>query len=128
MVIAAGWLGRIVFTDQLWQVFLFTTIVGMGTGIGYAAIPSIINTHTPGSELASANGLDTLFRSLGSSLASAVGGSILAGSSILVGGFSLPSLTAYRELFALCAGAALLAALCVLFIPPTAAAAVPTAE
>jgi MFS family permease len=129
MVIAAGWFGRIVFTDQLWQVFLFTTIVGMGTGIGYAAIPSIINTHTPGSELASANGLNTLFRSLGSSLASAVGGSILAGSSILLGGFSLPSLTAYRELFALCAAAALLAALCVLLIPRTAAAAaVPTAE
>ena len=129
MVIAAGWFGRIVFTDQLWQVFVFTTIVGMGTGIGYAAIPSIINTHTPGSELASANGLNTLFRSLGSSLASAVGGSILAGSSILLGGFSLPSLTAYRELFALCAAAALLAALCVLLIPRTAAAAaVPTAE
>ncbi len=47
---------------------------------------------------------------------------------VLVGGFSLPSLTAYRELFALCAGAALLAALCVLFIPRTAAATAATAR
>jgi MFS family permease len=117
IVIAAGWFGRIVFTDQLWQVFVFTTIVGMGTGIGYAAIPSIINTFTPASQIASANGLNTLFRSLGSSLASAIGGSILAGSSVAVGGFSLPSLSAYRGLFALCAAAAVIAAVCVSFIP-----------
>jgi predicted MFS family arabinose efflux permease len=129
IVIAAGWFGRIVFTDELWQVFVFTTVVGMGTGIGYAAIPSIINAHTPSSELASANGLNTLFRSLGSSLASAVGGSILAGSSVVLGDVSLPSLDAYRELFALCAGAAVVAALCVSFIPRAAAAAgAPTGE
>jgi MFS family permease len=127
-VIAAGWFGRIVFTDQLWQVFVCTTIVGMGTGIGYAAIPSIVNIHTPRSELASANGLNTLFRSLGSSLASAVGGSILAGSSVMVGGASMPSLGAYRTLFALCAGAAVAAAVCVLFIPKAAAQAAAAGE
>lgn len=121
-VIAAGWLGRIVFTDSLWQVFFFTTVVGAGTGIGYAAIPSIINDHTPSSEIASANGVNTLFRSLGSSLASAIGGSILAGSTIALGDITLPSLVAYRELFALCAAAAMVAAVCVWFIPRPAAA------
>jgi MFS family permease len=113
-VIALGWLGRIVFTEHLWQVFVLTTVVGIGTGIGYAAIPSIINAHTDPREVASANGLNTLFRSLGSSLASAVGGSLLAGSTVVLGDIRLPSFDAYRVLFVLCAAAALAAAGCVL--------------
>jgi MFS family permease len=121
VIVSAGWLLRILVADTLWQVVVGTTIVGIGTGIGYAAIPSLINAHTPPSELAAANGLNTLFRSLGSSLASAAGGSLLAADLVdLGGGFAVPSLTAYRELFALCAGAALLAALVVLLIPRSA--------
>lgn len=116
-VVAAGWLMRIVVTETLWQVIVGTTVVGIGTGIGYAAIPSLINEHTPATEIAAANGLNSLFRSLGSSLASAVGGSILAGSTVILGQFAVPSLTAYRELFALCAGAAILAAGLVLLAP-----------
>lgn len=107
---------RIVWTDTLTQVIIGTTIVGIGTGIGYAAIPSLINEHTPRSEIAAANGLKTLFRSLGSSLASALGGSILAANTVILGSFAVPSLTAYRQVFGLCAGAALLAAVVVLFI------------
>ncbi|MFT4262600.1 MAG: MFS transporter [Nocardioides sp.] len=119
VVIAVGWAGRIVLTDSLWEVTLFTTVVGAGTGIGYAAIPAMINTFVRSSEVAAANGLNTLFRSLGSSLASAVGGSILAGSSVLVSGISMPSLDAYRVLFAVCAAAAVAAALLVLLVPRT---------
>ena len=115
-VVAAGWLMRIVVTDQLWQVIVGTTIVGIGTGIGYAAIPTLINENTPSNEIAAANGLNTLFRSLGSSLASALGGSILAANTVIIGSFAVPSLTAYRQLFALCAVAAVLAAVAVLFI------------
>ena len=116
-VVAAGWLMRIVVTEQLWQVVVGTTIVGIGTGIGYAAIPSLINAFTPAGEIAAANGLNTLFRSLGSSLASAFGGAILAADSVILGSFAVPSLSAYRELFALCAGAAVLTALIVTMIP-----------
>ncbi len=69
------------------------------------------------SELAAANGLNTLARSVGSSLASAVGGTLLAASTITLGTAVLPSLTAYRVLFAVCAGAALLGAVIALLIP-----------
>jgi cyanate permease len=115
--VAGGWLIRIVVHESLWQILVGTTIVGIGTGIGYAAIPSLINAHTPASEIGAANGLNTLFRSLGSSLASAVGGSILAADTVILGDFAAPSLAAYRALFAICGGAALLAALFVLLIP-----------
>lgn len=116
-VVAAGWLMRILVNDSLWQVIVGTTVVGIGTGIGYAAIPSLINTHTPAAEIGAANGLNTLFRSIGSSLASALGGSILAANTVIIGEFAVPSLDAYRELFALCAGAAIIAALLVLLVP-----------
>ncbi len=80
-------------------------------------MPSLILRAAPASELAAANGLNTLARSVGSSLASAVGGTLLAASTITLGTAVLPSLTAYRVLFALCAGAALLGAVIALLIP-----------
>nr|MCW2727890.1 transporter [Aeromicrobium sp.] len=116
-VVAAGFLMRIVVHDSLWQVVVGATVIGMGTGIGYAAMPALINAHTPPSEIGAANGLNTLFRSLGSSLASAIGGSILAASTVIVGDFAVPSLGAYQQIFAVCGGAALLAAALVKLIP-----------
>jgi MFS family permease len=117
-IVAAGWLERIFVTGSLWEVILGSTIVGAGTGIGYASMPALINANTPPAELAAANGLNALARSLGSSLASAVGGSLLTASTIVIGGFALPSLAAYRSLFATCAAVAILAAGAALFVPP----------
>jgi MFS family permease len=108
---------RIVLTGSLTEVVLGATVVGIGTGIGYAAMPSLINAHTPRAEIAAANGLNTLVRSVGSSLASAIGGSILAASTITLGAFALPSLSAYRVLFCVCGLAALLAGVAALTIP-----------
>jgi len=99
-----------VLTGSLVEVVVGATVVGVGTAIGYAAMPSLINAHTPADEIAAANGLNTLIRSVGSSLASALGGAVLASSTVALGAFTLPSLGAYRELFAMCALAALLAA------------------
>ena len=116
-IVALGWLSRIVLTDSFWLVVVGSTIVGIGTGIGYAAIPTLINAHTPASEIGAANGLNALFRSLGSSIASAAGGAILAANTVILGDFAVPSLTAYRELFAICAGAAVLTAVMMMFVP-----------
>jgi MFS family permease len=123
LIIGAGFGTRIVFTDHLWQVILGATIAGAGTGIAYAAMPGLIMHATPRSELAAANGLNTLFRSVGSSLASAIGGAILAAQTILLAGHALPSLTAYRTLFAICATSAVLAAVLAAVIPRSSATA-----
>ena len=92
-------------------------MAGAGTGIAYAAMPALIALGAPHSELAAANGLNSLSRASGSSLASAVGGTILASSVVVVGGVALPSLTAYRLLFVLCAVAAVLGAGIALLVP-----------
>jgi cyanate permease len=112
-----GWFMRIVATGSLWEIVVGTTIVGAGTGIGYAAMPTLINRNTPRSELAAANGLNSLARALGGSVASAVGGSLLTASTIRLGTFVLPSLGAYRALFAICCAAAVLAAGAALCVP-----------
>jgi cyanate permease len=121
VLLSAGWVCRIVLTDQLWQIVLGTTIVGAATGIGYATMPALINRNTPPSEISAANGLNSLARSFGSSLASAIGGSLLTASTVVVAGVALPSLGAYRALFAACAASAVLAAVAALFIPHAAA-------
>ena len=117
LVVAAGFVIRIVLTGHLWEIVLGTTVAGAGTGIAYAAMPALIALGAPHSELAAANGLNTLSRASGSSLASAVGGTILASSVVVVGGVALPSLTAYRLLFTLCTVAAVLGACIALVVP-----------
>jgi MFS family permease len=117
VVMGVGWFMRIVATGSLWEIVVGTTIVGAGTGIGYAAMPTLINRNTPRAELAAANGLNSLARTLGGSVASAVGGSLLTASTIRLGTFVLPSLGAYRALFAICCAAAVLAAGAALCVP-----------
>lgn len=117
LIVAAGWLSRIVLTNSLVEVILGATVVSIGSAIGYATMPAIINAHTPVHELGAANGLNSLVRSVGSSLASAIGGALLAAKTMDLGGHEIPTLGAYQELFALCAGASILAAAIALAIP-----------
>jgi MFS family permease len=120
LIVAAGWALRIFATASIWEIVIGSTVIGAGTGIGYAAMPTLINRNTPPSEISAANGLNSLARSFGSSLASAIGGSVLAASTVVVAGAVLPSLTAYRALFVACGVAAALAAVAALFIPDSA--------
>jgi MFS family permease len=125
LIIAAGFVSRIWLTGSLWQVILGASIAGAGTGIAYAAMPGLIMHAAPRSELAAANGLNALFRSVGSSLASAIGGAILAAKTMNLGGHALPSLGGYQLLFAICAGSATLAALLAVLIPGNAGTTLP---
>jgi MFS family permease len=117
VIVGLGFLERIALSGSLLDVLIGTTLAGMGTGIAYAAMPSLILLAAPRSELAAANSLNSLARTAGSSLSSALGGSILAASTISLGGYTLPSLTAYRVLFAVCGGSAILGAAIALVIP-----------
>ncbi len=116
-VVAFGFFIRIVFTAHLWQIVLGATICGAGTGIAYAAMPALIALAAPRSELAAANGLNALSRTIGSSVASAIGGTLLVSQLIHFDGITLPALSAYRILFAVCAGAAATGAVIALVIP-----------
>jgi MFS family permease len=116
-VIAIGFLGRIVLDQQLWEIVVGTAVASGGAGIAYAAMPTLIARAAPRSELAAANGLNTLSRAVGSSVASAIGGTLFASQLVLVAGQAYPSHGAYRLLFGLCAAAAVLAALIASTVP-----------
>jgi MFS family permease len=116
-VVAAGFGVRIFLVAHLWEVVAGTAITGAGTGIAYAAMPSLILRSAPRDELAAANGLNSLARTAGSSLASALGGTVLTSQTIMLAGYAVPSLAAYRTLFAICAAAALAGAVTALLIP-----------
>ncbi|MEU9330885.1 hypothetical protein AB0D91_45360 [Streptomyces canus] len=50
----------------------------MGIGLSYSSLPALIVGAVPPSETGAANGLNTLVRSIGTSLSSAVVGMVLA--------------------------------------------------
>ncbi len=116
-ILSAGWLSRVFFSDGLWMIAAATGVIGIGTAIAYSAMPALITANTPSSEIAAANGLNTLFRALGSSLASAAGSTILASQVMVVGGHELPTWEAFRTLFWICFGAGVLALVVALRIP-----------
>jgi len=117
LVVALGWLGRLVLADELWQVVAGSTVVGVGVSLGFAAMPSLINTHTPRTEIAAANGLNSLARAIGTSLSSAVSSGVLAAHTLSGPLAGLPTLGAYHAVFIACGTAALCAALLALAIP-----------
>jgi MFS family permease len=117
LVVAAGFAMRIILTAHLWEIVAGTTIAGVGIGVAFSAMPALIALGAPHSEIAAANGLNTLCRASGASLASAVGGTILASSVVVVADAALPSLTAYRLLFGLCTIAAVASASIALSVP-----------
>lgn len=117
LVIAAGWVMRIWLLSTLAWVTVGTTVVGVGVALCFAALPAIVNANVPAEQNASANGLNALFRSLSTSLVSALCGSILATLTMTVGPAVLPSLAAYRWVFAVCAVGAVASAAMALAIP-----------
>ena len=81
-VVATGFLARFFLVAHLWEVVAGTAITGAGTGLAYWAMPSLILRAAPPAELAAANGLNSLARMTGSSLASALGGAVLTSQTV----------------------------------------------
>lgn len=103
-LVMSGFYGfRVYFSDSLWQIILGSVLVSVGTSFTYAAMPTIIMSAVPVTETASANGLNTLLRSIGTSSSSAAVAAVLT--SATAGAF--PTYGAFELVFWLAAGAAL---------------------
>jgi MFS family permease len=117
LVIAAGYAFAIVLMDNALELITASVIIGAGVGIAYAAMPALIMGSVPVTETASANGLNSLMRSVGTAISSAVMAAMLAQLTISVGGLPVPSLAGFRATFAVAAGAALAGALLAALVP-----------
>ncbi|WP_438452447.1 MFS transporter [Streptomyces asiaticus] len=115
LVIGATYGAGLVMIDHIWQVVVLSTALGVGIGIAYSAMPTLIVSAVPAAETGAANGLNTLMRSIGMSTSSAVVGVILAHQTIDFGGAALPSKDGFKVSFLVACAASvggLLIALC----------------
>jgi MFS family permease len=108
LIVAAGYALNIVMMGQIWQLVLVSCVIGAGVGFAYGALPMLVMGAVPVSETA-ANSLNTLLRAIGTSIASAVAGVVLAQMTTTFGGTALPSEDSFKVLMAIGSGAALLA-------------------
>ena len=117
VVVAAGYLVGAFALSTVWQITLVGIIIGAGTGLAYGAMPALIMGAVPMSQTSAANSFNTLMRSLGTSLASAIVGVILAQMTMSSGGFDVPTADAFKVTMLVAAGASILAFSLAAFIP-----------
>lgn len=107
-VTGLGYLLRIVATPNAGMAVVWTTVVGIGVGIGYAALPMLITAHAPAREIGAANGLNALLRAVGTSIASAGVAAISVVLATESGGTQVPSSAALWTISACGVGISLL--------------------
>ncbi|MER5216303.1 MFS transporter [Streptomyces sp. NPDC002838] len=117
LIVACGYGLNITLMSEVWHLVMVSCVIGAGIGFTYGSMPALIMGAVPASETAAANSLNTLMRSIGTSVASAVAGVILAQMTIDLGGYALPSEDGFKTVMAIGAGAALLAFAIAAFIP-----------
>lgn len=121
-VMIAGYVGRVFFWDSIASVIIGSTVVSIGTAIAYAAMPTLIMGVVPITETASANGLNSLVRSIGTSTSSAAVAAVLTSVTLTAGTVRLPSFEAFKDVFWMAALASTASIAAAVFIPRAAAA------
>lgn len=115
LILAYGF--TLLFSSEVWHLVAANFLIGAGIGFGYAAMPMLIMRSVPQSETGASNGLNALFRSLGTSTAAAVVGAVLATYTVTYEGTPVPSATGFQLSFVLGGVAAVIALVVALFIP-----------
>jgi MFS family permease len=117
LVIGVGYGGGLGLMDAVWQTVVTAVVLGAGIGLAYSSLPALIVGAVPASETGAANGLNTLMRSVGTSVSSAVIGMVLANSAQHVNGVAIPTMHGFRISFLIATGAVALGLLLALGLP-----------
>lgn len=100
--------------DAPWHVLVASGTLGLGVGLAFAAMATLIAENVDVYEMGVASGMNTLIRLIGSVTGGQVAALLLTAQTI--GDSSIPAESAFTTTFALSAGAALIAALIALSI------------
>ncbi|MDQ6523470.1 MFS transporter [Nocardioides sp. LHD-245] len=111
LLMGTTYLWRVFYSADLAQIVIGSVVVGTGTAMVYGALPTLIMRAVPVTETASANGLNVLLRSLGTSTISAVTAAVTTASVMTVGGRELPTLDSLELIFWIASGAGMATAL-----------------
>jgi len=116
-IIAATFGLGVWLNTEVWHVVLISTLVGLGVGFAYAAMPTLIMNAVPPTETAAANGLNSVMRTLGSTISATIVGVILSTHVATAAGVAIPTHEAFQLCFAIGAGVALTGVIFALLIP-----------
>lgn len=117
VILIVGYVGRSFIMSTELQVVLGAILVSCGTAFTYSSLPVLIMRAVPMHETAAANGLNTVVRMIGTSIASATVAALLTSMLIHVNGNAFPSEGAFRAVFLSAAAASLIGLLIAVFIP-----------
>ncbi|MEU6341623.1 MFS transporter [Streptomyces sp. NPDC046977] len=117
LIIAIGYGGGLGLMDAAWQTVITSVVLGAGIGLAYSSLPALIVGAVPASETGAANGLNTLMRSIGTSVSSAVIGMVLANTANHVNGVALPTMHGFRVSFLIATAAVGIGVLLALGLP-----------
>jgi MFS family permease len=100
--------------SQRWEIYLGTTLMGLGIGFAFASMANLIVESVDRTKTSVATAMNTIMRTIGGSLGGQITASVVAGN--LIAGTSLPAESGFTIAFALSAigvGAAFLVALAI---------------
>ncbi|MEV7685315.1 MFS transporter [Streptomyces bungoensis] len=117
LVIAIGYGAGLGLMSAPWQSLVIAVILGAGIGLAYSSLPALIVGAVPASETGAANGLNTLMRSIGTSVSSAVIGMVLANTAHTVGGVAVPTMHGFRVSFLIATAAVAVGLLFAVLLP-----------
>ncbi|MFE5478091.1 MFS transporter [Nocardia sp. NPDC056541] len=117
LIIAVGYGSSAVLMGSTWGLMTMVCITNIGVGLAYGAMPALIMGAVPLSETASANSINTLMRSLGTSVSAAVVGVVLANMTTDFAGHAVPSEAGFHVGLLIGAAVALVAAGTAMTIP-----------
>lgn len=124
-VIAIGYGAGLGLMSAAWQTVVIAVVLGAGIGLAYSSLPALIIGAVDASETGAATGLNTLMRSIGTSVSSAVIGMVLAHTSVQMGSVAVPSMQGFRTSFMIATGAVLAGLVLAAFLPSQRATAAP---
>lgn len=116
-LIGVSYLAAIAFAAEVWQILVINAVIGVGLGLAYAAMPTLIMHAVPATETAAANGLNALMRTLGTTVSSAVTAAVLAQLTLDIPGAAVPTTEGFRVTFVIGAVGAIAAVVLGLCIP-----------
>ncbi|MFD9741280.1 MFS transporter [Umezawaea sp. NPDC059074] len=101
--------------DAHWHFSLATGLLGLGLGLAFGAIPTLLNSGVSPEQTSVANSVNQTLRSIGGSIGTAIATAVLAADT--VPGLPLPELDAYSTAFAVCGGICVLAVIAAALLP-----------
>jgi len=116
-IIAVGYVLALFLMSEVWHTIVIATAVGFGVGFAYSSMPTLIMGAVPATETAASNGLNSVMRTLGSTVASAVLGVVLSTGLVTENGVTTSSSSAFQTAFVISAVAAVVGVVFTFFIP-----------